>query len=243
MEDRYVVIRDFHMGYSLFAVFDGHGGSEIADFCKENLPWTLRNMMDHYGIMDMRTILDQTFMTLNKSVPEGLCYMCGTTALVMLMHQNHVWVANCGDSRAIMNIEDRVKSLTSDHKPGQLREKRRIEALGGHVINVQGVPRVIGELAVSRSIGDRRYHPLVTAKPDVYYHTISPSNKFFVLATDGLWDVMNSTEVNRFVWNTLSNNTDHPQPYQTACTQLMTFAYQRRDAEDNMTIIVIGKNT
>jgi hypothetical protein len=44
--------------------------------------------------------------------------------------------------------------LTDDHRPDREDERLRVEANGGFIENEGGVPRVNGQLAVSRSIGD-----------------------------------------------------------------------------------------
>lgn len=36
MEDDHIVNGEIAEGISLFAVFDGHGGSEVAHFCADN---------------------------------------------------------------------------------------------------------------------------------------------------------------------------------------------------------------
>lgn len=46
-----------------------------------------------------------------------------------------------------------VKELTRDHHPDRDDEKLRVETAGGYV-ELGGVPRVNGQLAISRSIGD-----------------------------------------------------------------------------------------
>lgn len=50
----------------------------------------------------------------------------------------------------------RTTSLTTDHKPDNATEKKRIEEAGGLVIysKMDGVPRLNGKIAVSRSLGD-----------------------------------------------------------------------------------------
>lgn len=47
-----------------------------------------------------------------------------------------------------------VQELTSDHKPDRYDERSRVQASGGFVLTFYGVPRVNGQLAVSRAIGD-----------------------------------------------------------------------------------------
>lgn len=47
-----------------------------------------------------------------------------------------------------------VLELTRDHRPDREDERLRIETAGGFVESYGGLPRVNGQLAVSRSIGD-----------------------------------------------------------------------------------------
>ncbi|MFQ6642848.1 hypothetical protein Gotur_018319 [Gossypium turneri] len=51
-------------------------------------------------------------------------------------------------------------------------------------------------LAMSRAFGDflLKDHGLI-AVPDVFYHRLSPNDHFIVLATDGVWDVLNNDQV------------------------------------------------
>ena len=42
-EDAHITALDFVPGYSLFAVFDGHGGSEVAKFCANHFVEELKN--------------------------------------------------------------------------------------------------------------------------------------------------------------------------------------------------------
>ena len=46
-----------------------------------------------------------------------------------------VYVANVGDSRAIISLNEgkETKSLTRDHKPAEESEKKRIQENGGYI--------------------------------------------------------------------------------------------------------------
>lgn len=70
----------------------------------------------------------------------------GSTAVCVLITPNHIFFANCGDSRAMLISEGEVAFATTDHKPAHPAEKERIQNAGGSVI----VQRVNGSLAVSR---------------------------------------------------------------------------------------------
>ncbi|KAH9647392.1 putative protein phosphatase 2C 75 [Citrus sinensis] len=78
--------------------------------------------------------------------------LSGSTAVVALLTSEHIIVANCGDSRAVLCRAGRAIPLSCDHKPDRPDELARIEASGGRVIFVNGA-RVEGILAMSRAIG------------------------------------------------------------------------------------------
>lgn len=115
----------------------------------------------------------------------------GTTVISVFINKQHnqIITAHAGDSRAIMITTTESYDLTADHKPSNLREKERIELLGGQIITV-GVPRVQGILAVSRSLGDFSLRPYVSNVPTVSYYELTGKECFLVMASDGLWDVM-----------------------------------------------------
>jgi len=52
----------------------------------------------------------------------------------------------------------------------------------------------MGELAVSRAIGDHCLRPYVIPEPELLMVERSPEDEVLVMASDGLWDVMNNQE-------------------------------------------------
>ena len=116
--------------------------------------------------------------------------------------------------------------LSRDHKPDDPTEVERVKQLGGQVQVNNGVPRVVWErktpsddpdkpptidfipyLNVSRSLGDfwswsdRTNQFVVSPHPDVGVHPFDPTHqRFLVLASDGLWNVMTPQEAVDFVW-------------------------------------------
>nr|XP_015877991.2 probable protein phosphatase 2C 75 isoform X1 [Ziziphus jujuba var. spinosa] len=115
----------------------------------------------------------------------------GSTAVVAVLTPDHIVVANCGDSRAVLCRGGRALPLSNDHKPDRSDELKRIEAAGGRVIFLNGA-RVEGILAMSRAIGDKYLKPVVISEPDITFTKREPDDECLILASDGLWDVLSS---------------------------------------------------
>jgi serine/threonine protein phosphatase PrpC len=74
--------------------------------------------------------------------------------ILALLDAGQLWVGNVGDSRAVFGNDcDQAVPMSYDHKPCQLKEKKRIQEAGGFVA-MNGVWRVMGVLATSRALGD-----------------------------------------------------------------------------------------
>ena len=100
-----------------------------------------------------------------------------------------MYIANCGDSRAVLCRQGKALQMTDDHKPEREDEAERVELAGGQVLYWNG-HRVMGILAMSRAIGDRGLRPYVIPEPEVTMLTRCEEDDFLLLASDGLWDVM-----------------------------------------------------
>lgn len=231
MEDQFVLVPKFYKDFDLAAVFDGHGGSYVSEFCAKHIQTVLLKCIDQNN-GNIRKALTQCFQNLDDELDFLKAKSTGSTCLVILCDgKQHMWVANSGDSRAVMSKSNRgCVILSKDHKPDVAEEKKRIEENGGFVMHY-GVWRVNGELAVSRSIGDKKYRPLVIATPDVKRVRIDPKeNSMIILATDGLWDVVKNTQAVRTAGDAHRNKTP-------VCKALLQKAMDN-DMEDNITILV-----
>jgi len=177
----------------------------------------------------------------------------GCTAVVAMLRDGKVYVANAGDSRAVLCRGGTAVALSSDHKPAQEREKNRIEAAGGFLSDIGGVCRVNGNLNLSRAIGDLKYkansdlHPaqqIITAHPDVMCETIKPEDEFLLLACDGVWDVMSNQEGIDFVRQRLK--ADKPLSEVTAELVDTCMASDPKETRgigcDNMTALIVQLN-
>lgn len=222
-EDRYMLISNIIPNYDYFAVFDGHGGSIVSELANQHIP----NLVKKFLLEGKTPVISlyKAFEDFNQNVinfDNG--YHCGSAALVGLKNNNKVYIANSGDSRAV----SRNSEITIDHKPHLQKEYNRIIKIGGSVINHDGVPRLNGDLALSRAFGDFRLSPVITWKPDIYTFDY---DGLLVLASDGLWDVMTSKEVsNAFINKNIE--------IKTICNRLFKES-MNRGSGDNITILVI----
>ncbi|XP_033834656.1 protein phosphatase 1D-like isoform X2 [Periophthalmus magnuspinnatus] len=155
-------VLDTRKSVAFFAVFDGHGGREAAQFARENL-WSLLKRQRGFWSHDHNEVcaaLRKGFIACHhamwKELPEwpktltGLPSTSGTTASVVVIRGVHMYVAHVGDSAVVVGVKENdsdialeALELTQDHKPELPKEKERIERLGGSVMKKSGVNRVV----------------------------------------------------------------------------------------------------
>lgn len=193
MEDNYYINEFFCDGkYSLYAVFDGHGGNAVSLKCKDRLPYVLQSNLEKEN--DEISALRKTFTDIDDNLELSESFMTGSTCLVVLKKQDTLWIANCGDSRCIIQHDMSYHVLSNDHKPiGD--EKKRIESIGGTIFHSAGTLRVNGDISLTRAIGDKRYRPFIIPDPEIVRYRLSAMNKFLILATDGLWDIVSNGHI------------------------------------------------
>lgn len=77
----------------------------------------------------------------------------GSTATVLLLTPQDLYVANLGDSRTVMSVAGKTQELSTDHKPENEQERKRIEATRRKV-EYGGIVGKHTSLRVSRAFGD-----------------------------------------------------------------------------------------
>ncbi|CAD7702049.1 unnamed protein product [Ostreobium quekettii] len=169
---------------------------------------------------------------------EGVAEDMGTTAVVGLVSESHLCVANCGDSRAVLSRGGMAYRLTRDHKPDLEDEQERINSCGGVVLNFNGV-RVMGLLAMSRALGDHCLRDVgVIAYPEVTIVGRQPGDEFLVLATDGLWDALADREACDVARKCFQRVEERGAGAKIAARLLVRAALER-GSTDNVTVTVV----
>jgi protein phosphatase 2C family protein 2/3 len=153
----------------------------------------------------------------------------GSCAIICLIVGDMCYVANVGDSRAIMSVDggEKILLLSKDHKPESDDERKRIEDNGGRIYQnsnyipdmspnskggmqlIVGPHRVFpGRLSVSRTIGDiEAKYPkyggnmkVVVPTPDIKCFKIRNNYDFIVLCCDGVFEKLTNQDVVSIVW-------------------------------------------
>mmetsp|Transcript_149068 Transcript_149068/g.415455 ORF Transcript_149068/g.415455 Transcript_149068/m.415455 type:complete len:490 (+) Transcript_149068:72-1541(+) len=201
MEDTHIAhIRE---SWAFFGVFDGHGGDQCAQFIARRLLEELATgyPADDAAVRELVLRLDTEFLATEQT--------SGCTGTFVIAEapseaggKYRVRVGNIGDSRVLWGRPDGTMvrgpgsdgALTLDHKPDHPVERTRIERAGSAVELCGGVPRVNGDLALSRAFGDARFkksssmpqeQQAVSANPDL--STVEcEAGDLLVLVCDGI---------------------------------------------------------
>eukprot|EP00546_Thalassionema_frauenfeldii_P004393 CAMPEP_0178913308 /NCGR_PEP_ID=MMETSP0786-20121207/10767_1 /TAXON_ID=186022 /ORGANISM="Thalassionema frauenfeldii, Strain CCMP 1798" /LENGTH=442 /DNA_ID=CAMNT_0020586029 /DNA_START=101 /DNA_END=1426 /DNA_ORIENTATION=+ len=220
MEDEYVVGN----GGRFVGVFDGHGGGDVSYFLAQNLHKHVKQQMyrqlkrkqweepdenkenKKLSISSLVSALRAAFEAVENEVigKEEMQYQ-GSTAVTVTIHEEKdgsrtLLSANVGDSRAVLCRGGTALDLTKDHKPNDEKERERIQGMGEKIEwdNFGKVHRV-KNLSLSRAIGDSFAKPVVSPEVDINLFRVHDDDEFIVVASDGVWDVMSSNEVVKFV--------------------------------------------
>jgi serine/threonine protein phosphatase PrpC len=213
-----------NVDYIFMAVCDGHGavGQEISSFLKENLPidlnHALRDAKSDILKDDISSIITDIFIKENTKLISNEMInsmLSGSTCVSAIYTPIKLITANVGDSRIILgqfdpNLQEwKGIDLTRDHKPSLPDEEKRILEKGGRIEPMKdedntfiGPPRVwlkkqdYPGLAMSRSFGDRVAHSVgVSEEPEIKEYLFRKEDKFFVVASDGLFEFIPSQDI------------------------------------------------
>ncbi|KAH9606481.1 hypothetical protein KSS87_016425 [Heliosperma pusillum] len=235
MEDFYDVKMSYMDGKTvcLFGIFDGHGGSRAAEYLKQHL---FENLLKHpQFMMDTKLAISKTYKKTDADfldAEKDTFRDDGSTASTAILVQNQLYVANVGDSRAVISKAGKAIPLSEDQKPNRSDERKRIESAGG-VVMWAGTWRVGGVLAMSRAFGNRMLKQFVVAEPEIQQQEVNEELEVIVLASDGLWDVVPNEDA-----VSIARAEEEPE---VAARKLTETAFNR-GSTDNITCIVVKFN-
>ena len=231
MEDIGVMLPDFipEKKYSLFGIFDGHGGNDVVKYIKNRLPEIIKtNITKNNNYDSIENNLASSFHKIDEELKFYDSEHTGSTATILLFQDNIVYCANVGDSTAFIVYDNFIKKISIDHKCTDPKEEERILLSGGKITK----NRVMGQLVLSRCLGDlycKKYG--VSNIPDISVNKLEGNVKYVVVASDGVWDVVKENELLQ-----LSKNRKNAEGF---CKDLVKLAIDK-DTKDNVSCIVIS---
>ena len=231
MEDIGVMLPDFipEKKFSLFGIFDGHGGNDVVKYIKNRLPEIIKaNITKNDNYDSIENNLTSSFHKIDEELKFYDSEHTGSTATILLFQDNIVYCANVGDSTAFIVYDNFIKKISIDHKCTDPKEEERILLSGGKITK----NRVMGQLVLSRCLGDlycKKYG--VSNIPDISVNKLEGNVKYVVVASDGVWDVVKENELLQ-----LSKNRKNAEGF---CKDLVKLAIDK-DTKDNVSCIVIS---
>ena len=235
MEDKARVIENLNEDENniLFCLFDGHGGSEVSSYLQNNFHIHMKN---HFPFTPNEKLFffSNLFKDIDKKLKEFNYLEVGSTAVIVYItnvnNKKYLYCINIGDSRCLLIKTNEWKRLSYDDRASDKNEYDRIIKEGGIIMD----GRVYGQLMLSRAFGDWELKEYgVSNEPHVNKIEIQKDDLFVVMASDGVWDVVEDSEV--YKMSLLANNS------KDLCKNIMKAAVEN-GSFDNISCYVIQFN-
>jgi serine/threonine protein phosphatase PrpC len=207
MEDE-VVARTWNGG-GLFAVLDGHNGRAAVEFTALHLPKYILDSVA-FGNKNFEQAIQQGIHRTEKELLVTLKHdaatsvedtsssedidfpllTSGVVVCLVLIEEGTIFTANVGDFRAVLSRCNSAVQLTNDHNIHDPVEMERVKPF----ISSEGFVR---GLMVTRSLGNINVRSLEKcegqiAEPSLSHFPICDSDEFLLVASDGLYEVINN---------------------------------------------------
>jgi len=141
-----------------------------------------------------------------------VAYQMGTTANIVMVKDGFVYVANSGDSLAVIYQDGKASKINLEHNMRAEREIQRIKASGSRIIN----NRIEGKLNLTRAIGDFMFkqgkdltstETAVIAYPEIKKLQLKDNMEFILMGCDGVWDCLDIQKVCQYISEKLKEKT------------------------------------
>lgn len=255
-QDQYKVIENVPTGedasISLFLVADGHGSNEYSRHCSQMIPKLIFQSEEFLSGRYDAAIVNSFFeedKALRREVYQRMNEKRGgSTLTVALYAEGSLFLANVGDSRAVLAERVNTKGdynairVSREHKIlVDEGERKRLRNLHAKIRGDRLVSRS-HSLNMTRALGDFDFKkPQVDSESDwvspVPHLTkidIQPSHEFLILASDGLWDFVNDEDMVRIIVECRHRK----MSAQDIATELVK-EIEGEPHSDNVTIIIV----
>ena len=195
MEDKGKSIDGFNNNNNIgiFCIFDGHGGREVSTYLQKNIINYFKEFLMEDNIENN---LINLFQIIDEKFNDDFYNIIGSTACIIYItkeiSKKCFYCANIGDTRCVLIQKNGAKRISYDDRATDLAEINRVKNDGGIIFG----GRVYGQLMLTRAFGDsglKKYGVINT--PHINKVEINMDDKYIIIASDGVWDVINENEV------------------------------------------------
>jgi len=180
---------------ALFCLFDGHGGDNVSIFLQQNFDKFFKEILP-INAQNYDYKLKNLFSSIDNQIKEKNYDQVGSTATIVYIVKESgrkiLYCANIGDTRCVLIKSMEYKRLSYDDRASDEKESNRIIQEGGVVFG----GRVYGQLMLTRAFGDMEFKSHgVLSEPHVTRVMLNEEDKYIIIASDGVWDVINDEEI------------------------------------------------
>jgi serine/threonine protein phosphatase PrpC len=236
-------------------ICDGHGlfGDLVSQYISETLPLCVKNVTNDDLI---NAFIETNDLLLNKTKID--CSLSGATCTSLIITLDKIICANIGNTRAILaRFENgcyNTVNLSRDHKPTESDEIKRIISGGGVIKQLYdktkkeyiGPERIwlknsdIPGLNMSRSFGDNLAHSVgVINIPEIRTIDYTGGEKFIIIASDSIWQYIDSDECVRIIKDYYEKNMDAVGALNSLVTEAITRWKKQENKIEDITAVVI----
>jgi len=238
--------------HEIYILSDGHSGSNAAEIVIKLLPEIFDKCLKQNKASDIKekivqkAILESFYemdLRLHTELEEDDCSGCCTNLIYLCIEDDKriVYSGNVGDSRSILIRENTSLRLSYDHKATDKREEARVKEEGGVIIR----KRLFGTLQVTRTLGDlemKETAKCLSNKPHITRYEIIDTDKFLIMASDGIWDVMKDKDVFDLIKSTDLDSLDKITNKPKEITKILVKKAIELGSKDNISCIAIKLN-
>ena len=177
---------------NLFIVADGMGGHKAGDVASRIAIEKFVQFVKDTETTDPASILDEGIVSINKEIYElatsnkdydGM----GTTFVVTTINDNHVYIANVGDSRLYL-VNKEIQQITRDHSLVE-------EMVRMGMIDKQQARTHYKKNVITKAIGVAEDK---IATPDIFEIEIEPGD-LLLLCSDGLTNMVEDYDIKKII--------------------------------------------
>jgi pyruvate dehydrogenase phosphatase len=191
---------------TVIGIFDGHGGSEAAQFACDNLFLHLQE-----NLSSSQRVTTDAISKAFKATEEGFIELVsrqwktdpqiatvGACCLVGAVQQKTLFIANLGNSRAVLGKISCTGQIVAEQLSSEHIANDAWKAKG-----LVQVLRAIGDAYLKHPQYSREplNKPILGANPSIVSHVLRPSDRFIIFGSAVLWEYLSNQEAVEIVKN------------------------------------------